>query len=139
IGTEGTQRAPANYLDKSTPQAREYVAQFKAKAGSFPSDWATLGYDCVMAWAQAANAAKSIEADAIMRAIETTQFNSPRGPFRFGVLPPRTRAAPRRRPGPPPRPGRPAAKSRTRAGLRFAVPANLPARATWANRHAGSR
>ena len=37
-----------------------------------------------MAWAQAANAAKSIEADAIMRAIETTQFNSPRGPFRFG-------------------------------------------------------
>jgi branched-chain amino acid transport system substrate-binding protein len=37
-----------------------------------------------MVWAQAAAAAKSIEPDPVMAAIENTEFKSVRGPFRIG-------------------------------------------------------
>lgn len=84
VGTDGWQRAPANYMAKGSKQAQTYVAQFKAKTGRYPSDWSTLAHDCVLAWAQAANTAKSVEPDAVMAAIESTEFESPRGAFRFG-------------------------------------------------------
>jgi branched-chain amino acid transport system substrate-binding protein len=83
VGTEGWQRAPASQFVKGSAQAREFVAQFKAKTGNNPSDWTAMAYDCVNVWAQAAKAAKSIEADAIIKAIETQQFSSPRGELRF--------------------------------------------------------
>jgi branched-chain amino acid transport system substrate-binding protein len=84
IGTEGWQRAPSNLLGKLSSEGKAYVPGFKAAAGHYPSDWTTLAYDCVSVWAQAANAAKSVEASAVMSAIETTEFQSVRGPFRFG-------------------------------------------------------
>jgi branched-chain amino acid transport system substrate-binding protein len=84
VGTEGWQRAPANYMAKGSPEAKEYVAAYKAKTGRYPSDWSTLAHDCVVAWAHAANVAKSVEPDAVMKAIETSDFDSPRGHFRFG-------------------------------------------------------
>jgi branched-chain amino acid transport system substrate-binding protein len=83
VGTDGWQRAPANLLATST-DGKDYIAGFKAKYGSYPSDWTTLGYDCVSVWAQAANAAKSIEPNAVMAAIETREFQSVRGAVRFG-------------------------------------------------------
>lgn len=86
IGGNGVQRAPAEYLAKSSPQAKAYVDQFKAKNGFQPSDWSTLAYDCVMAWAQAVNTAKSTDADAVMRAVEASDFNTMRGKLRFGKL-----------------------------------------------------
>jgi branched-chain amino acid transport system substrate-binding protein len=84
IGTEGWQRAPVNLLAKLSPEGAAYVSGFKASAGHYPSDWTTLAYDCVTVWAQAANAAKSVEPDAVMAAIESKEFQSIRGDFRFG-------------------------------------------------------
>jgi len=84
VGTDGWQRVPVNLVANGSPQGKEYVAGFKAKHGRYPSDWTGLGYDCVMTWSQAAQAAGSIEADAVMAAIETQEFQSVRGAFRFG-------------------------------------------------------
>jgi branched-chain amino acid transport system substrate-binding protein len=84
-GTEGYQYAPFNYLEKS-PESKDYIAQFKAKTGHYPSDWATSSYDCVMTWAQAATAAKSTEPEAVMKAIETQEFKTTRGKVRFGAF-----------------------------------------------------
>jgi branched-chain amino acid transport system substrate-binding protein len=83
VGTEGYQYAPFNYL-ANKPEAKDFVAQFKAKTGNYPSDWATSAYDCVMAWAQAATAAKSTDADKVMQAIESNTFDTMRGSLRFG-------------------------------------------------------
>ena len=83
VGTEGFQRAPANLFLKS-PEGKAYVEGFKAMVGVYPSDWSTMAYDCVMTWAQAAEDAKSIEPDAIVKAIETNEFKSVRGKFRLG-------------------------------------------------------
>jgi branched-chain amino acid transport system substrate-binding protein len=83
IGTEAYQYAPFNYLEK-TSQGKNFVAQFKARTGNYPSDWASVSYDCVMTWAQAANAAKSTSPDAVMRALETNEFSTLRGKLRFG-------------------------------------------------------
>ncbi|MBM0205007.1 ABC transporter substrate-binding protein [Micromonospora sp. STR1s_5] len=82
-GTEGFQRAPAN-LFLSSPEGKTYVEGFKQQVGSYPSDWSSLAYDCVMAWAQAAESARSVEPDAVMKAMEQNEFKSVRGNFRFG-------------------------------------------------------
>jgi branched-chain amino acid transport system substrate-binding protein len=83
-GTEGFQRAPANLLASSTPAAQEYVAGYKAAHKSAPSDWTTLAYDCVMTWAQAVDAGHSTAPEAVMQAIENHDFQSIRGPLKFG-------------------------------------------------------
>ncbi len=85
VGTEGWQRAPTNHLLKQHASAKEFIDGFKAKTGGFPSDWTIMTYDCVMTWAQAASAAKSIEPDAVMKAIETGSFESSRGSYRFAA------------------------------------------------------
>jgi branched-chain amino acid transport system substrate-binding protein len=81
IGTEGWERAPANEFVK-TAGGREFVDKFKARNGGYPSDWTAMTYDCVMTWDQAANSAKSIDGEAVMKQIESQQFNSARGSFR---------------------------------------------------------
>ncbi len=83
VGTDGFQVAAVNVLAKSA-DGKTFVDTFKAKNGEYPSDWSTLAYDCISVWAQAANAAKSIEADKVMAAIESQTFKSPRGALRLG-------------------------------------------------------
>lgn len=85
VGTEGWQRAPANYLAEQGGPAKAFVDGFKSKYGNYPSDWTIMTYDCVMTWAQAATTAKSVEPDAVMKAIETGEFESARGSFRFAA------------------------------------------------------
>lgn len=84
VGTEGWQRAPANYLRGQSPQAREFINGYQAKNGAYPSDWTIMTYDCVMTWAQAASTARSVDPEAVIRVLETGQFNSARGVFRIG-------------------------------------------------------
>lgn len=84
VGTDGVQRAPANYLSAMNSAAASFIAHYKAKRGGYPSDWTLMTYDCLSTWVQAVNAAKSFEPDAVMRAFEAQQFTSARGPFRFG-------------------------------------------------------
>jgi len=84
VGTDGFQAAAANDFVRSTADGKQYVASYQAKHGHYPSDWATLAYDCVSVWAQAANAAQSIEPDRVMAALESHAFKSPRGELRIG-------------------------------------------------------
>lgn len=83
VGTVGYTRAPFNYV-MSTAEGRDFVQQFKARYGEYPSDEATMSYDCVTTWAAAVEKAKSTNADDVMRALEAGEFNSARGKFRFG-------------------------------------------------------
>lgn len=84
VGTEGWQRAPANHFSKQGgAEAKAFVDDYKAKTGTYPSDWTVMTHDCVTAWAQAANTARSLEPAAVMQAIEKGEFSSPRGKYRF--------------------------------------------------------
>jgi branched-chain amino acid transport system substrate-binding protein len=83
IGSDGGQFVPASYLATASPQSKEYVNQFKAKYGVVPSDWTTSAYECVMIWAQAATTAKTTDADAVMHAVESSDFKVIRGTLRF--------------------------------------------------------
>ncbi|WP_322062702.1 ABC transporter substrate-binding protein [Paraburkholderia sp. J63] len=83
IGTEGYQYAPFNEIEK-TPQGKAFVEQFKARTGSYPSDWTSVAYDCVTTWAQAVAAARSTSPDAVMHALTTNSFDTLRGKLRFG-------------------------------------------------------
>ena len=84
VGTEGWQRAPANQFSQhGSAEAKAFVDAYKAKTGAYPSDWTIMTHDCVATWAQAANMAKSVEPAAVMHAIETGEFSSPRGKYRF--------------------------------------------------------
>jgi branched-chain amino acid transport system substrate-binding protein len=83
IGSDGEQFVPASYLAKASPQSKEYISRFNAKYGFVPSDWTTSAYECVMIWAQAVTAAKTTDPDAVMRAIESSGFNSIRGTLHF--------------------------------------------------------
>jgi branched-chain amino acid transport system substrate-binding protein len=87
--------APFSYL-MTTGENRDvgpWITNYKNRYEAWPSDWVMLGYDCVMAWAQAVKFANSTDADAVMHAIETNEFHSLRGRFRFakydheGLLP----------------------------------------------------
>lgn len=84
VGSEGEQRAPAVYIEKLNPASHDYVTAYKAKHGTLPADWTTMAYDCVMVWAQAVAIAKTTDADPVMQAIETAEFQTNRGPLRFG-------------------------------------------------------
>jgi branched-chain amino acid transport system substrate-binding protein len=84
IGSDGYERAPFNQIIKNEPTGKKFVEAYKASSGRYPSDWTTQGYECVIAWSQAAAKANSIEADAIIKAIETNDFDLPRGTFKFG-------------------------------------------------------
>jgi branched-chain amino acid transport system substrate-binding protein len=83
VGIEAYGLAPFNSVAK-TEEGKDFVKQYKAKTGNYPSDWVTMGYDCVNVWAQAANAANSTDADALMRTIEKAPLRSLRGTARFG-------------------------------------------------------
>ena len=83
IGINGYARAPMNHLLKSTPAVREFLTQFKARHGDYPADESTLAYDCLTTWAAAVTAAKTTDADAVMRVILANEFNTVRGKIHF--------------------------------------------------------
>jgi branched-chain amino acid transport system substrate-binding protein len=76
-GTRGYGRAP--FFAVKTSQAEQFVKDFKAKTGNYPSDWSVMGYDVVMAWAQGVEAAGKTDADAVVAALETTKVKTLRG------------------------------------------------------------
>jgi branched-chain amino acid transport system substrate-binding protein len=84
FGTDGWQRGPLSVISDGSDRGKAFVEGFQKKNGHYPSDWSVLAYDCVMSWSQAAEAAKSVAADKLMDAIETADFESLRGAFKFG-------------------------------------------------------
>lgn len=86
IGSEGWQWAPIGPMLQGSGAPKTFVTQFKAAKGDYPSDGTTQAYDCIMVWAQAVQAAKSFEPDAVMKALEAGEFATNRGTLRFGKL-----------------------------------------------------
>jgi branched-chain amino acid transport system substrate-binding protein len=83
-GVLGRQFAPLSHLLQSS-EGKDFLNGFKAKNGNYPSDFATMDYDCVMIWAQAVEAAGTTDADAVIKQIETREFKTMRGPMRFST------------------------------------------------------
>ncbi len=79
-GMHAYMRAPFFALQNNNPRLIDFITRYKAKYnGEYPSDWAIMDYDAFMIWAQAANAAKSFDADQVMKNIAGKSFDSLRG------------------------------------------------------------
>jgi branched-chain amino acid transport system substrate-binding protein len=75
-------RAPFFQLSNSRMDA--FVSSYRAKYNEYPSDWAVMDYDAIKMWAQAANAAKSFDADTVKKQIVGKSFDSLRG-YKFTI------------------------------------------------------
>ncbi|MFZ4828016.1 MAG: ABC transporter substrate-binding protein [Phototrophicaceae bacterium] len=76
-GQIGYGRAPFYGID--TDEVRAFVTRYYETYEVYPSDWAILVYDAVMALAAAAEAAGTTEADAVALALNDLSFASLRG------------------------------------------------------------
>lgn len=76
-GIYGFSRAPFYAID--TEQMADFNERFFATHDEYPSDWAILAYDAVMALASAAEAAGSVEGDAVAAALDDLTFTALRG------------------------------------------------------------
>lgn len=74
----GVARAPFNALMDNKGTA-EFVDAYKAKYGNYPADWAVSGYDGLMFYAAAAEAAGSVEPAAILKSITEISYDGLRG------------------------------------------------------------
>jgi branched-chain amino acid transport system substrate-binding protein len=73
-------RAPFFALQNNNPRLIDFVSRYRARYNNeYPSDWAVMDYDALMIWAQAANAAKSFDADQVMKQLSGHTFDSLRG------------------------------------------------------------
>src|SRR5258708_22888802 len=78
-------RAPLFALQNNNPRLADFIRRYRAKSnGEYPSDWAIMDYDAFMLWAQAANAAKSFDADQVVKQISGHSFDSLRG-YKFTI------------------------------------------------------
>lgn len=76
-GLYGFSRAPFYAID--TEQMADFNERYFAAYDEYPSDWAILAYDSVMALASAAEAASSVEGDPVAAALDDLTFRSLRG------------------------------------------------------------
>ncbi len=80
LGMHAYMRAPFFALQNNNPRLTDFITRYRAKYnGEYPSDWAVMDYDAFMLWAQAANSAKSFDADAVVKQISGHTFDSLRG------------------------------------------------------------
>ncbi len=80
LGMHAYMRAPFFALQNNNPRLTDFITRYRAKySGEYPSDWAVMDYDAFMLWAQAANAAKSFDADKVVSQISGHSFDSLRG------------------------------------------------------------
>jgi len=76
-GLYGFSRAPFYAID--TEQMADFNDRYFAEYDEYPSDWAILAYDAVMALVAGAEAAGSVEGDAVAAAFDDLTFTSLRG------------------------------------------------------------
>src|SRR5467141_1462393 len=80
LGMHAYMRAPFFALQNNNARLTDYVTRYRAKYnGEYPSDWAVMDYDALTIWAQAANAAKTFDADQVVKQISGHTFDSLRG------------------------------------------------------------
>ncbi|MFN3476306.1 MAG: ABC transporter substrate-binding protein [Candidatus Methylomirabilales bacterium] len=81
-GVIGYERGPFHAIRKLAPSER-FEAFFKKyrerTGGKYPSCWAVIAYDAVMAWAKAVKKANSFETEAVVKALEGLELDSLRG------------------------------------------------------------
>ena len=76
-GLLGYTRCPFYAIDTATMQA--FVEKYHAKHNQWPSDWAAMAYDGLIALTTAIEKAGSIDSDQVSKAIEGLKFESLRG------------------------------------------------------------
>jgi len=74
-GSIGFDRAPFWAISQVAP----FVAEYKAKYGDYPSEWAIMGYTAVQAWAYAMQKAGNFEAAAVSQALTGASVPTIRG------------------------------------------------------------
>ena len=77
-GIYGTARSPFNLMLEN-PRAKAFVDAYKARFRQDPNDWAMLTYDGLMFFAEAVRSAKSVQADALMKAVTSIKYDGLRG------------------------------------------------------------
>ncbi|MBJ7602455.1 MAG: ABC transporter substrate-binding protein [Candidatus Dormibacteraeota bacterium] len=77
LGMHLYMRAP--FFAINNQRMNDFVKRYKERFNEEPSDWAVLDYDAAMMWGQAANAAKSFDADKVIKQIVGHSFQSLRG------------------------------------------------------------
>jgi len=70
----------------NTPQMKEFIDAYKKITQKYPTCWAILSYDSVMALANAAKKAGGFDRDAIAKALETTECDTLRGKLSFRAI-----------------------------------------------------
>jgi branched-chain amino acid transport system substrate-binding protein len=80
-GLDGTLMVAAADM-RASPQAADVVAQFRAQ-GYEPQGYTLNAYAVVQVWAQAVEAARSLDPDAVLKAMHSRQFDTVLGPIRF--------------------------------------------------------
>ncbi len=78
---EGTIMAAMTYTGER-PQARDVVAEFQAE-GYEPLGYTLYAYAAIQVWAQAVEAAKSLDLDAVIQVMHSRQFDTVLGKIGF--------------------------------------------------------
>jgi branched-chain amino acid transport system substrate-binding protein len=82
LGMRVYMRAP--FFALSNAKLDDFVNKYRQRYNEYPSDWALMDWDALQMWAQAANAAKSFDADAVKKQIAGHSFDSLRG-YKFTI------------------------------------------------------
>lgn len=77
-GIDGWSRAPFYEL-MGNPKTRAFVKAFRAKYNKYPDDWAMLGYDGLMFYADVIRKAGSVAAPKVIKALTEVSYNGLRG------------------------------------------------------------
>jgi branched-chain amino acid transport system substrate-binding protein len=72
-------RAP--FFALGSAKMDDFVKRYRARYNEYPSDWAVMDYDAVTFYAQAANTAKSFDADKVKAQMIGKPFDGLRGRF----------------------------------------------------------
>jgi branched-chain amino acid transport system substrate-binding protein len=81
-GVIGICRGPF-YAHMNVPMMANFVKNYQAKYGEYPSDWAVMGYDAVYALKQGIEKARSIDTEKVSKAMSGMNINTCRGQLSF--------------------------------------------------------
>jgi len=76
-GMLGFTRCPFYAID--TPEMKAFVQKYQSKYKEYPSDWAILAYEGLLALTQAMKQANSVDSEQLVKTIEGMHFKSLRG------------------------------------------------------------
>ena len=68
------------------PKMMEFLAKYKKIRGAFPDSWSVMAYDTLYLFKAAIEKAKTIETEAVIKAMEGTPLDGLRGKFTIRAL-----------------------------------------------------